>query len=180
MRLRILVCAAVLTVSITGMVPGASYMTGRIGGYFFRYDTAYLSTGGSFLYETDRDYEIEFGGEFGIRTTRDDDRKITPEFFIPIHAGLNFLFDRGPVVLYIGTGLVPAFLVETGSGSDSTFFLGPYVKAGLRVPMHPVMSGLLEVQQDLLFGGEHWVNTATRIAAGLRFSLPGTDHAVSR
>jgi hypothetical protein len=53
--------------------------------------------------------------------------------------------------------------------------MGPYLKAEVRAKVHRIMSLIVELQQDLLIGGPAWVNTSTRISAGVNFTFSPQD-----
>ena len=51
------------------------------------------------------------------------------------------------------------------------FLMGPYLKGAFRLRVHPIMHWYLEYQQDLLIGGDEWINAASRITTGINFKL---------
>ena len=149
---------------------GTSFSAG-LGFDFFNYRQGdnYLSTSVSLRQRIGGDVELNLGFEFGLTTE--------PQFFIPISAGLNFLFPvQDRFGFLIGTGLPPVFLWDEASGSPESsslrFFIGPYLKGGFQIKTHHYMKIFLELQQDLLIGAPDWINTCTRIHGGVIFSLP--------
>ncbi|TVR31904.1 MAG: hypothetical protein EA404_09120 [Spirochaetaceae bacterium] len=163
-----------LVVAVAGLVSlsGAAQAEAQtaygfsLGGNFFRYDEFFLATGATVLIETAEQMEVQIGADFAIRTTRDDDGDIVPRILLPATLGMNFLFPGETITGLFGAGVTPTFLFRTDK-SDSRFLMGPYAKAGVRAEVHAVMSWFLEIQQDLLFGGPDWINTATRIQTGI-------------
>jgi hypothetical protein len=55
------------------------------------------------------------------------------------------------------------------------FLMGPYLKGAVRVKVHPIMSWYLEAQQDLLIGGDDWINTGTRLSTGINFAFSRSE-----
>jgi len=151
-----------------------------IGGAFYRLQESYLLTGLTYLATAQNQMELNITADFGITTVQDAEGQTLPRFYIPVSGGINFTFPGDPLTFFFGTGLSPVFLIapnpDPAIRTDLTFLIGPYAKAGVRLRVHEIMSVLLEVQQDLLFGGPKWVNTSTKIIAGIKFSLasPGS------
>ncbi len=148
-----------------------SSLSTYIGGAFYRYNEAYLLTGATYLATTREQMELNLGVDFGIATVEESTGEILPRFFIPVNIGINFTFPGDPLTFYFGPGLTPVFMIRPGSDTQFTFLLGPYAKIGIRLRVHSIMSIIVETQQDLLFGGPKWVNTTTRVVAGIDFSL---------
>lgn len=143
----------------------------HIGGNFFRYDTAYLTTGVSSLTQLREDLELDIGAFFGIATEEDDQGDTVPSFLIPVNVGLNFLFPTDQATFLLGAGVTPVFNFSDEDAGGNEFYMGPYIAAGARLKIHPVMSWFVDAQQDLLIGGDEWINTATRLTTGINFTL---------
>ncbi len=169
----------ILAVSILALLAAPlaaqNSVSAGMGVHFFRYDTAYLTVmNATYLHELNEGLEFNLGGEFAIHTY-DDDGSTEARFLIPANVGLNFNFPRGNMLFVFGTGLTPVFNVNPDDEEDLRFYMGPYVKGALRVHVHPIMSWFLEAQQDLLIGGDDWINTGTRLATGINFSFVPRD-----
>jgi len=149
-------------VGATG-VSAASFSAG-LGVDFFNYEQGYLSTHAAYMNEITENVELEIGATFGILVENQE-----PSFYLPAHLGLGFVFPDLPAVDGIlGVGVTPAF--NWGNAVDDTgFYLGPYLKGGIRVPVHPFMRWYIEVQQNLLIGPPQWINTSTRVMSGINF-----------
>lgn len=154
----------VLIVIGTGQATAASFSAG-LGFDFFNYTDNYLSTHLAYVGEVAENVELELGGTFGIRVEENNE----PSFFLPFQAGLGFVFPDLPAVDgVLGVGVTPAF--NWGSGVEGFhFYLGPHLKAGVRVPVHPFMRWYVEVQQNLHIGRPAWINTSTRVITGINF-----------
>lgn len=150
---------------------GESAISTYIGGLFHRYTESYLLTGVTFATTLQEQMELDIGLDFGIRTSTDDAGAVSPKFFIPIDVGLNFTFPGAIFSFYVGPGLSPAIVADPDETPSVSFYIGPFVKAGMRISVHAVMSVIIEVQQDLMIGGPNWVNTNTRVLGGISFSL---------
>lgn len=148
-----------------------SSFSAHIGGNFFRYETSYLTTGGSYLNRLRSDLELDFGAFFGIATEKNDEGETVPSFLIPVNLGLNFLFPTEKVTFLLGSGITPVFNFSDKDAGGNEFYMGPYIAAGARLQIHPVMSWFVQGRQDLLFGGDDWINTATRLTTGINFTL---------
>ena len=144
-------------------VSAASFSTG-LGVDNLNYERAYLSTHLAYVGDVAENVEMELGGTFGIALI-----ELQPVFFLPMQMGLGFVFPDLPRVDGIlGIGASPAF--NWGADIEGVrFYLGPYLKGGIRVPVHPFMRWYLEVQQNLHFGPPRWINTSTRVMTGVNF-----------
>ena len=143
-----------------------------VGTTLYRYDTTYLTAlSATYLHQLQSGLELNMGGEFGITTDENKQGDTVPSFLIPVNVGLNFTFPQDGLTFLFGTGLTPVFNFNPDTDDEFAFLMGPYVKGAMRVSVHPIMSWFLEVQQDLLIGGEAWINTSTRIATGINFSF---------
>lgn len=162
----ILLCA----VALPPLAANQSF-SAHIGGNFFRYDTAYLTTGVSSLTNLRDDLELDIGVFFGIATEEDNEGETVPSFLIPVNLGLNFLFPTESAVFLLGAGVTPVFNFSDEDTGGNDFLMGPYIAAGARLKIHPVMSWFVQAQQDLLIGGDDWINTATRLTTGINFTL---------
>ncbi|AFG36359.1 hypothetical protein [Spirochaeta africana] len=142
----------------------ATSFSAGLGMDFLNYERPYLSTHLAYIGELAENVEMELGGTFGIVV---EDQE--PGFFLPLQLGLGFVFPDLPGVDGIlGVGASPAFNWGVGV-DDFRFYLGPYLKAGVRVPVHPFMRWYLEVQQNLHIGPPQWINTSTRVMTGINF-----------
>lgn len=174
MRKAFLVLCAVTVVTATAAAD-SSFSAG-IGTNFYRYDTTYLTAlTATYLYELQDGLELNLGGEFGITTDTNADGDTVPSFLIPANVGLNFTFPQETTTFLFGTGLSPVFNFNPDTDTEFRFLMGPYVKAALRVKVHPIMSWFLEAQQDLLIGGSEWINTSTRLSTGINFAFPAGE-----
>ncbi len=177
-RLRTAIAVAVMltTIAATHLVADNSFSAG-IGVNFFRYETTYLTVlSATYHHELQDGLELNIGGDFNITTKENDDGDVKPRFVLPANIGLNFTFPQERVTFLFGTGLTPVFNIntdETGS-DDFRFYMGPYVKGAMRVKVHPIMSWFVEYQQDLLIGGNDWINSASRIMTGINFAFAGS------
>lgn len=156
-------CILIILLFGAASLSAASFSTG-LGVDFFNYEQAYLSTHAALINEVTGNVELELGTTFGIIV---EDQE--PGFYLPLQLGLGFVFPNLPVIDgVIGVGLTPAF--NWGPAFNSRrFYLGPYLKGGIRVPVHPYMRWYVEVQQNLLFGPPQWINTSTRVMTGINF-----------
>lgn len=151
-----------------GSAAAASFSTG-LGVDFLNYQRGYLSTHAAINNEVTENVELELGATFGIIVENQE-----PSFYLPTQIGLGFIFPDMPGVEGIlGVGLSPAFNWGEAVG-DPRFYMGPYLKAGVRVPVHPFMRWYVDVQQNLLIGAPAWINTSTRVMTGINFSF-GSD-----
>ncbi|MFA7566839.1 MAG: hypothetical protein WCY01_07405 [Alkalispirochaeta sp.] len=170
--LVLLVGVAVVTVS------GDSSISTGIGVNFFRYDTTYLTAlSATYHHELQGGLELNIGGDFNITTRKDADGEIKPKLLLPVNVGLNFTFPHDRVTFLFGTGLTPVFNINTDeTGADEfRFYMGPYLKGAMRVRVHPIMSWFVEYQQDLLIGGDQWINSASRVMTGINFAIPAKN-----
>lgn len=172
---RLLPSFILLTVLAIAPAAADSSFSAHIGGNFFRYDTAYLTTGGNYLNALRDDLELDIGAFFAIATEKNDQGETVPSFLIPVNLGLNFLFPQERVTFLLGTGITPVFNFSDEDAGGNDFYMGPYIGAGTRLQIHPVMSWFVQVQQDLLIGGDEWINTATRLTTGINFTLGESD-----
>ena len=170
MRRRILIVVIVAIAAVPSVFAEASFST-YIGGSFFRYEQGFLTTGVTYLGGIGEQLELDLGVDFGIATETDSQGQVTPQFFVPVEIGLNFTFPGDLFSFYFGPGLSAIFYIQPAAEPPITFFVGPFLHGGVRVRVHAIMSLFAEVQQDLLIGGTMWVNTATRVCAGINFSL---------
>lgn len=170
---RLLLLAATILLAASAATAQTTFTT-HIGTNLFRYERAYLETGGTLLTQLADAMELHIGADFGIATTESGD-EIEPSFLIPVNLGLNFTFPSERVVFYLGTGLTPNFLFGPATDGGSQFYMGPYARTGIRLKVHELMSAFIDLEQDLLIGGPNWINTSTRILGGIHFTLPGAS-----
>lgn len=157
-------------------VAAESSISAGIGYNFYRYETGYLTAlSVTWLEELQDGLELNLGAEFGITTDENDEGDTVPRFLIPVNAGLNFTFPREAVVYLFGTGLTPVFAFNPDSDDEFSFLMGPYLKGAFRLRVHRIMSWYLEYQQDLLIGGDEWINAASRLTTGIHFTLGDAD-----
>ena len=157
----ILLCAAA-----SALYAQPSFTAG-IGGDFFNYDKAFLDMGGSVVVPIQEGMEFNLGMNFGI-ATESDGSDVDALFYFPIDAGINFVFNEEEKLNYlVGVGLTPQFLFNDGT----SFYMGPYVKGGLRLKVHEYMKWFIELQQDLVIGAPDWINTVTRVKTGILFNM---------
>lgn len=163
---------AVAAFLIVGTAFAEGSVSTGIGVNLFRYERAYLNITTTYHHVLQPGLELAMGGEFAIATESDDDG-VRPSFVIPVNVGLNFTFPYQNATLVFGTGLTPVFNFNPDTDDAFVFYMGPYVRFGGRLKVHPIMSVYAEYQQDLLIGGSEWINTASRITAGINFALTG-------
>lgn len=157
----------IFALTIASGVSAAPSFSASIGGDFFNYEKAFLALGASCVIPIKNGLELNLGANFGI-STRVEGGTTEALFYIPFDFGLNFIFNNESKVNFlVGTGLSPQFLYI----DESSFYLGPYLKGGIRVQVHEYMRWFCEVQQDLLIGAPEWINTTTSIRTGILFSL---------
>lgn len=172
---RIVMTIAGLALALSPLAADSSFSLG-MGTNLFRYQTAYLTAlSATYLHELEDGLEINIGGEFGITTDENEAGDTIPSFLIPFNLGLNFTFPRERSTFLFGTGLSPVFNFNPDTETEFRFLMGPYVKGALRLRVHPIMSWYLEAQQDLLIGGEDWINTGTRLSTGINFAFGGRE-----
>ena len=172
MRRALLILFIAATFGSVSIAARSSVAVG-IGTNLHRYETVYVpSLPVTYILQVQEGLELNIGAEFGITTTTSESGAVEPSFFLPANLGLNFAFPATRVTTLFGFGLTPVLNYIAGDNDRLTFLLGPYAKATLRVRVHPIMSWYGEVQQDLLFGGDDWINTGTRITTGITFELP--------
>lgn len=175
MRRRTLLILTLAILAVSPVAADGSFSAG-IGTNLFRYQTAYLTAmSATYLHELQDGLEINLGGEFGITTESNEAGDTVPSFLIPFNLGLNFTFPRERSTFLFGTGLTPVFNFNPDTETEFRFLMGPYVKGALRLQVHPIMSWYLEAQQDLLIGGDDWINTGTRLSTGINFAFGGRD-----
>lgn len=157
----------IIALAITSGISAAPSFSVSLGGDFFNYEKAFLDIGASCVIPINNGLELNFGANFGI-STKGEGEAIEALLYIPFDFGLNFIFnDEAKLNILVGTGLSPQFL----SMSESSFYLGPYLKGGIRIKVHDYMKWFFEVQQDLLIGAPKWINTTTSLRTGILFSL---------
>lgn len=167
-RIRVMTFAILVLFGIFYSADNAaavSFSTG-LGVDFLNYENGYLSTHAAVSNEVTENVELELGATFGIIVENQ-----RPSFYLPTQIGLGFVFPDFPGAEGIlGVGLSPAFNWGEAVG-DSRFYMGPYLKAGVRVPVHPFMRWYVDVQQNLLIGPPKWINSSTRVTTGINFSF---------
>ena len=169
---RILIVFTVATVYVASVTAENSFSAG-LGVNFFRYDTTYLTAiAANYQHEIRPHLELNIGGEFGITTDEDSEGDTVPSFLIPVNIGLNFTFPVERATFLFGTGLTPVFNIAPETDDEFQFYMGPYVKGAMRLQVHPIMSWFVELQQDLLIGGDDWINVASRVSTGINFTIP--------
>ncbi len=166
--------AVIFVMISTATAYGQSSFSAGIGVNFFRYETTYLTAlSATYLHELQDGLELNVGGEFNITTAKDEAGEVRPRLVLPANVGLNFTFPQDRVTFLFGTGLTPVFNINTHETGEEEFrfYMGPYVKGAMRVKVHPIMSWFVEYQQDLLIGGDTWINSASRLMTGINFAF---------
>ncbi|MBN2508695.1 MAG: hypothetical protein JXB03_00405 [Spirochaetales bacterium] len=159
------ITAALLLLAVYGFA--APSFSAHIGGDFFNYEDNFLDLGITYINPLGQDMELYLSGHFGVRT-RTENGEIVADFLYPLEAGLNFLFPFSATMTGLfGLGITPQFLVA----DETSFYLGPTVKCGLRVRIHPRMAWMAEARQDLVIGAPKWINTGTRLHTGIVFTF---------
>ena len=147
----------------------------KLGADFFNYtrDNNYLDMGVAYFAEIQKGMEFELSGDFAL-ITRNFSNTVIPVFFLPVNAGLNFTFPVENFTFLVGFGLSPLFQIDNGDPGYFRFYIGPFIKTGMRLKVHELMQWFIDVQQDILIGSPAWINNATLISTGLHFSF-GTN-----
>ncbi len=145
------------------------FFSADIGGNFLNYDKPYLSTGAAMIVKIRPDMELDLGADVALATEKDNG-KVKAGFVIPANAGLNFTFPKDPMEFLVGIGVSPVVQHKT-SKNHINFFMGPFLKGGARLKIHPVMQVFGEVQQSLLIGPPQWINTGTTATVGIIFRV---------
>ena len=162
------ICAsAVILILFSAVAAAVPSFSVHIGGDFFNYEDNFLDLGFTYMNPVGEDMELYLSGHFGV-LTKTVNGEIDADFFYPVEGGLNFLFPLSQVMTGLfGIGLTPQFFVS----DETRFYLGPTVKCGMRVRIHPLMQWMAEVQQDLVIGEPKWINTGTRLYTGIVFTF---------
>ncbi|MCF7928705.1 MAG: hypothetical protein K9L68_07005 [Spirochaetales bacterium] len=148
---------------------GAPLFAGSLGVDFFLYEQVFLSTGFDYMQPIREGLELNLGFAFDISTT-DAGADVQASFLFPFDIGLNAIFPGDPVDVTFGAGVTPVVYIPAEALNEETsLYIGPYLKGGLRFQVHPVVQLFVDAQQDLLFGGEEWIYTQTRLSAGIVF-----------
>lgn len=132
-----------------------------IGTNFFDYSKAALETSLGLIVPVQDGLSIEGKASYAVQPSRDD-----VFMAVPLQAGVRFSFNAEPYAFHCSIGLQPVFVINPDS-----FRMGPYLGLEGSVRIHPFLQLYLGVEQNLLFGGEDYVSTGTRLAAGFRFSF---------
>lgn len=146
------------------------FISADIGGNFLNYESAYLDTGAAVIVKIRPDMELDIGADIALTTEENDEGDVKAGFIFPVNAGLNFTFPAGTAEYLVGIGLSPVFQNQVDTGGIN-FFMGPFLKAGMRLKVHPVMQVFGEVKQDLLIGPPQWINTGTTATVGILFRV---------
>jgi hypothetical protein len=163
---KILISMIIFCSALTGLSAQPSFSAG-IGGDFFNYDKNFLDMSSSMVVPIAEGMEFNLGVNFGI-ATESDGGDVDASFYVPFDLGLNFVFsEEQPLHYLVGVGLTPQFLFDDGTD----FYMGPYVRGGIRAQVHEYMKWFLELQQDLVIGAPDWINTVTRVKTGILFNL---------
>jgi hypothetical protein len=170
-------CFALFALFALPATVSATTFSFRLGGDFLNYTTnsSFLDMGFGWQNEIAKGMELDLGASFGIVTHSLTNQTVAPIFFIPVNGGLNFLFGDDPLTFLVGFGLTPVFTGEPGVDAANPgyfrIYIGPYLKAGIRVKVHELMRWYAEVEQDILVGGPTWINNCTRVTTGLNFNF---------
>ncbi|NOY10368.1 MAG: hypothetical protein GXP33_16155 [Spirochaetes bacterium] len=164
-----------LLVSVFYLESQSSSFSASLGMDFFNYKESYLDTGVAYNHLITNGLELALGLNFALRTENagtDASPNIVPYFFIPLDIGLNFTFEGfQPATILFGVGVTPVLRIPPDETDTGRFYMGPYVKAGVRVKVQRLLNWFVEVQQDLVIGKPNWINTTTRIYTGINFSF---------
>lgn len=132
-------------------------------------DDFYVNFGMSVIKPLQDNKELDIKAALNMKTKTNADGETEPEFNIPLKLGINFLFPVNEDFTFLtGTGLSPTIRL---AGDDKGFLLGPNIKMGMRLKIHPSMSVFLEACQSCLIGAPKWINPSTEIVAGVNFFL---------
>lgn len=113
--------------------------------------------------------EFDIKAALNMRTEKDDDGDVNPQFNVPVKLGINFLFPANEKLTFlVGPGITPLIRL---AGDDKGLLIGPNVKAGLRYKIHPTMSIFLEACESLLIGPPDWMYLSTEVVFGVNFFL---------
>lgn len=161
-----------------GFCGDPSLSTGLGMDFFFSRDAeVFLTTSAAFNIPAGKDMEVAVGAEFALWPRKGDDPAvIEPAFFIPVNLGVQFVFSEPVPNFLLGMGITPTFIIVPDAdpllGEEVLrFYAGPYLKGGIRLQIHEVMSWFVELQQDLAIGKPNWINTTTRLLTGINFKL---------
>lgn len=163
-----------LVVLIFSVESQSSSFSASLGMDFFNYAENYLDTGLAYNHLITDGLEASVGFNFALRTRNtgtDTAPNIVPYFFMPLDIGLNFIFDAFRPTLLFGFGIAPVLRIPPDDNDTGRFYMGPYIKAGVRVKVQRLLNWFVEVQQDLLIGKPNWINTTTRVYTGINFSF---------
>ena len=165
-RILYLLTAGLLVSGLLSAAPAPSF-SATLGGDFFNYEDGFLDISGAYIVPLRDELELSLAAAFAISTEeREGDTEAI--FYLPFDLGLNFIFPASSSLAYLlGAGVTPQFLFT----DEDRFYLGPYLKGGVRIRTHEYMQWVLELQQDLLIGPPDWINTATRVRSGIIFSF---------
>lgn len=168
---RFVIAALLSTAGFSALFASPAYSL-HLGMDFFNYDSRFLDIGVAVTNEFQSDTEFSAQLNFAI-TTAEIAGVVRPSFYVPLDLGLNFLFpSSGRLGFLFGAGFATVF--HSAPETPSAFYLGPYMKGGVRVAVHEQMKLFLEFQQDLLIGGPRWVNTSSRLVTGITFNFAAT------
>lgn len=159
-----LCCLALLSVLPAAGQEREPAYSAHLGVDLFAWEAPFLVTGGDVRFPIRTALYGSLGADFGIRTETEGS-ETTASFLLPMRAGLLFPFSGETLSFSFTAGLSPVFLFADETG----FYLGPYAGARIRAEVHPVLSVFAELQQTLLFGGDDWINTGTRLTGGISF-----------
>jgi hypothetical protein len=142
----------------TGVAAGLSIETPN-------YDRVYWTPALELQFPAGKGIEFETGLGYGINV----DANNNPRFVLPIWGGMNVLFGESRNFQFlVGIGLKPQFMFGTDAWQT---LIGPYLKAGIRVAVHPSAQWFLEVEQTLLIGPPKWLYTETKVFSGINFNI---------
>ncbi len=173
MNQRRFVLAIAILVSLTAPVWSDGSFSIGIGGNFFLNDQGYLdAVSASYQHVLQDGLELNLGADLALNTQNSNAAgEKVPSFLIPVTMGLNFIFPGDVLTFVFGTGISPIFNFNPETDDEFLFYMGPFTRAEVRVRVHPIMSWLVSVQQDLQIGGNDWINGSTRVLTGINFAL---------
>ncbi len=152
--------------------PSVPSFSANLGFDFFNYSESYLNMGITYNHPLADGLELSLGSNFAL-LTKEEAGSVVPYFFIPLDIGLNFIFSNQFPTYLIGFGVSPVLRIPPNDTDVGRFYMGPFLKAGVRLRVHKLMNIFFNVYQDLLIGKPNWINTTTRIRLGINFRFTG-------
>jgi len=132
-----------------------------IGTNFFDYSKTALETSFGIIVPIQEGLSVEGKASYAVQPSDKD-----VFMAVPLQAGVRFSFDSAPYAFHCSIGMEPVFVINPDS-----FRMGPYLGLEGSLRVHPFLQLYIAAEQNLLFGGEDYVSTGTRLAAGFRFAF---------